>query len=65
LHLSYNEAVPVVDEMFFGFVSYFDVEILLRLPPKGIAALAVRSHAKDNPAISISYYGVWCFAMCS
>jgi hypothetical protein len=38
LLLSYNEVVPVVDEMCFSFVRYFDVElILLWLPPKEFA----------------------------
>jgi hypothetical protein len=60
LHLSYNEAVPVVD-VFRFCPRYFDVkQILLRLPPKEFAALAFEFMPKTTPPFFNRYYLVLC-----
>jgi hypothetical protein len=53
--------VPVVTEMFFGFVSLFDRTV--QASAKRNSLLGFRSHAKDNPAISIRL--LWSLVLCN
>jgi adenine-specific DNA glycosylase len=65
LHLSYNEAVPVVDGNVLVLSRYFDVETDIAQAKKGIAALAFEVMPKTTLPFSIRLLWSLRFAMCS